>query len=85
MLLAIVIGLRVVGRRLGLIDLFKACAISLDQGAGLVTRDAKLRLGIGQRDSIGLGIVSGVDGPRVPCLCPRSATGKVRWAIAAIA
>src|SRR6476620_329190 len=29
--------------------------------------------------------MSGVDGPRVPCLCPRSATGKVRWAIAAIA
>ena len=54
--LALVIGLRVVGRRLGLIDLFEACAIGLDQGAGLVTRDAKLRFGIGQCDSIWLGI-----------------------------
>jgi hypothetical protein len=28
----------------------------LDQGAGLVTRDAKLRFGIGQRDPIRFGI-----------------------------
>jgi len=55
-LLAVVIGLRVVERRLGLIDLLDARAIGLDQGVGLITGDAKLRFGIGQRDPIWLGV-----------------------------
>ena len=55
-LLALVIGLRIVGRRLCLIDLFEARAIGLDQGVGLVTSDAKLRFGISQRNPVRLGI-----------------------------
>jgi hypothetical protein len=55
-LLALVVGLRIVDRRLGLIDLLEARAIGLDQVADLVARDAKLRLGIGQSNPIRLGI-----------------------------
>jgi len=55
-LLAIVIGLRVVQRCPGLIDLFEARAIGLDQGIGLVAGDAELGFGIGQGDPIRLGV-----------------------------
>jgi hypothetical protein len=50
MLLALVVGLRIVDARLGFVDLLEARAIGLDQVANLVMCNTELRFGIGQRD-----------------------------------